>query len=152
MSLCFSKIVSSKNYIPDHSTSSPFLSTCLNMKPKNSFMLLIMLLLSVPHSWLLLTHLLQWACIPSSYIFIVFAGRRFVQFSAFAFFLIVQCLWSSGCKLGHPLSLSFVLCASDARYSYLPQEITSLRFYSWAVSPLHSGAPQLDHSQPWDSE
>lgn len=138
MRLCFSRLVSSENYVLNRSTSSPSLSTHLNVKAKNSFMRLIMLLLLHLISGLSVTcpHcLLRRACIPSSYIFIMFASRPFIPFSALAFFLIVPCLWSSGCKLCHPLSLFCVLCLW---YSLFLSLITSLRSYSLTVAPFHS--------------
>ena len=90
-----------------------------------------------------LSCLLQWACIPSSDIFIIFASRPFIQLSAFAFFLIVQCLQVQAVDFVI-LSLSFI-CASDTPVilisDYFPQGL----FTHPGPFPLRHLL--LDHSQ-----
>lgn len=112
----FSKIVSSETYILNHSTYSPFLSTHLNRKPKNSFMLLIMLLIFAPHSGFSHTPLLP----PSVHLYSIILNFHNIceqtPHSILSFRFLSHCAMSlsSGCKLCHPLS-QFCICASDTR-------------------------------------
>ena len=144
MRLWFSEIVSSENIL-NHSTCSPLLSAHLNTKPKKSLMLLIMLLflhlilafLTCPSC------LLQWACIPSSYIFIIFASRPLFSSQLLLSFSLCSVsqfrLWTLSSSLW-ALSVPPILLLSLSL-------ITSLRAYSLTLAPFHSRHLLLDHSQ-----
>lgn len=114
---------------------------------KNSLMLLIMLLLLVPHSGFSCTScLLQWACIPSSYIFHNTCEQTLYSvLSFFAFFLIVQCFKVQAVNFVI-FSLCALSCTSDIPViPYL--WLLPSGAYSLTVVPFHSRHLLLDHSQ-----
>ena len=109
MRLWFSEIVSSENIL-NHNTCSPLLSAHLNTKPKNSLMLLIMLLLLTPLSGFSHMPILP---PPVSLYSIIFHFHICEQtlYSVLSFCFLSHCavFLSSGCKLCHLLSVCFIV-------------------------------------------
>ena len=133
MRLWLSEIVSSENIL-NHSTCSPLLSAHLNTKPKNSFMLLIMLLLLTPLSGF--SHVPILPPLVSLYSIILHFHNICEQtlYSVLSFCFLSHCavFLRSGCKLCHILSLCIIEYLWYSCYPYL-----------WLLpsGPIHSPWP-----------